>query len=114
MFDKDTIKRLNVLEIASLVLAFALLLCLSDMPYSYYNIVRLATTVIFSCWIYVYYKNGSMTNAIFSGWIVVIFQPFFRIRVDYETWAMLDFILAAIIFVVLFLKLKKYERTENH
>ena len=43
------LSRFSSLEIASGVLAVALLICLFSMPYGYYTLVRVATMVILLC-----------------------------------------------------------------
>ena len=103
-------QKLSTLEIASLVLAVALLLCLCPMPYGFYTIVRLATAVIGVCWAVKFYNEQSISKAVGAGAIAILFQPLIKIALDRLTWNIVDVVVAGlIIFVVLSNKKRKAE-----
>ena len=99
-------RRLSILEIASVILAVALLLCLCPMPYGFYNVIRLATAVIACCWSYQFYKAKKTPLAIIAGAITILFQPLIKIVLDRTTWNILDILLAIAIIVLVFIKRK--------
>lgn len=106
-------KRLTVLEIASLVLAVTLILCLCRMPYGFYTIVRLAVSVIGACWSVKFYNEQSISKAIIAGAIAVLFQPLIKITLDRLTWNIVDIVVAVMIVIVVFSNQKKSQNNEQ-
>lgn len=90
--------QLSTLEKVSLILAIALIVSLLPLPYGFYSLLRLATTVIAGCWAYRFYRLHKISLSITAGAIALLFQPFFKITLDRFTWNIVDVILACIIF----------------
>lgn len=97
---------LSILEKASLILAIALFLCLCPMPYGYYTVIRLATSIIACCWAYQFYEAKKTPLAIIAGAIAILFQPLIKIILDRTTWNILDVLLAIAIIVLVFIRRK--------
>ncbi len=94
-FSKNSFKtNLSALQISSLILAIALLICLCSMPYGYYTIVRLATAIIATCWAITFLHENKTVLAIMSGSVVLLFQPFIKVILDKGTWNFVDSFLA--------------------
>ena len=79
-------------KIASYTLAILLFLCLADMPYGYYQFVRLAASIFFV----VAAMNEIQTNRnqigiVFIG-MAILFQPLVKIALGRELWNILDVI----------------------
>lgn len=79
-------------KIIKIVLAILLLLCLLDMPYGFYQLVRFVALVGFG--ILAYYANqgeDKIAMVIYAG-LALLFQPFFKIALGREIWNMVDVI----------------------
>lgn len=97
------ISHLSALDKASLILAVALIVCLLPLPYGFYTLIRLATTIIAACWVYRFYIHHRIVHAIIAGTIALLFQPLIKVTLDRLTWNIVDIILAiGIVYVVIF------------
>lgn len=100
----NKIKKLSILDKASLILALALLLCLFQMPYGFYTVIRLATAIIACCWAYKFHETNKTPWAIISIGIAILFQPLIKIMLDRTTWNILDVIIAILICGIIFFR----------
>ncbi len=82
-----------------LILAALLLLCLFDMPYGYYQFVRLAALAVFSFIAYNSYKQGRQTEAIIGASLALLFQPFVKIVLTRLVWNIADVAAAALLII---------------
>lgn len=85
-----------------IVLAALLLLCLLDMPYGFYILIRYVATVVFGYMAYSYYQENKKELAIVAGALAVLFQPFIKFALGRFVWNVVD-VVAAIALVVLVL-----------
>ena len=91
------------IKIVQLVCAGILLLCVFPMPYGYFTIVRIVTTIM-SCYLaYNYYTQSKKELAISFAIIAVLFQPLIKFTLGREMWLVVD-IIVAILLIVLALK----------
>ena len=81
-------------KIIHYALAAVLLLCLLDMPYGYYQLVRfVAAGALF----YLGYKEqerGQQESAIVLWCLAFLFQPFFKIPLGRMIWNLVDIAVA--------------------
>lgn len=76
------------------VLAAMLLLCLIDMPYGYYQFVRLAAAVVFVVLgVRAMGKNQQGMMILWFG-LALLFQPLYKIALGRELWNIVDVIVA--------------------
>ncbi len=80
--------------------AIILLLCILPMPYGFYMIVRLATTIIAGYLAYNYYKQKKQELFITFGIISVLFQPFIKFALGREVWLVVDIIVAIFLLIL--------------
>ncbi|WP_298954875.1 DUF6804 family protein [uncultured Nonlabens sp.] len=78
--------------IIKIVLAILLLLCLLDMPYGFYQLVRFASLIGFGILAYSASEKESKTEMIIYGGLALLFQPFFKIALGREIWNIVDVI----------------------
>ena len=77
-----------------ITLSVLMLLCLLDMPYGYYQLVRWAALVSFSLLAFgAHQKNKEQEMIIYIG-LAILFQPFFKIALGKEIWNFVDVIIA--------------------
>jgi hypothetical protein len=94
--------------ILKLLLSLLLLLCLADMPYSYYQFVRFVACIAFG-----YFAFGEQEKqtkwALFYIALAILFQPFIKISLGRVLWNVVDVIVAVILLYSIVLN-KKSER----
>lgn len=74
---------------SKIVLALLLFICLLDMPYGYYQLVRFLGLVGFSA--FAYYSNNRTETIIYIS-LALLFQPLFKISLGRELWNVVDII----------------------
>ena len=87
-----------------LVCAGILLMCILPLPYGFYTIVRIVTTVLSAYLAYGYYVKGRKELALMFAIIALIFQPFISLAISREVWLVVDIIVAILL---LYLAIKK-------
>ncbi len=93
-----------------LVLALLLLICLAPMPYAYFQIVRLISTIVFGMMAYGYFKEKNEKLAYVCATIALLFQPFYKIVLGRVAWNVID-VVVAIGLIILFLVELKHNKT---
>lgn len=84
-----------------LVVAVLLLLCLADMPYSFYELVRFAAALVFVFISYDYFKSKKdVLGFVFAG-LALLFQPFFKVSLGRTLWNFVDVIVAAVLIILI-------------
>lgn len=71
-----------------------LLICLLDMPYSYYEAVRFIALVAFGFLAYIENKKGNNGLAVSFIVLALLFQPFFKVALGRTLWNIVDVIVA--------------------
>ncbi len=93
-------------KIIKIVLAVLFFLCLADMPYGYYQLVRFAGLIGFAILSYQANQQGRQTEMIIYGALALLFQPFFKIALGRELWNIIDVIVGIGLIISIFLKPK--------
>jgi len=75
-----------------LVLAFMLFLCLLDMPYGFYQLVRFLALVGFAILAYQANEKGLNTEAVIFISLAIVFQPIIKISFGRSIWNVIDVI----------------------
>jgi nitrate reductase NapE component len=96
-------------KIVKITLAILMLLCLFDMPYGFYQLVRFAALVGFAMLAYFSYTQEKQTEMITFVVLAVLFQPLAKIALGRTLWNVVDVIVAIGLVVSLFVKPKKNE-----
>lgn len=94
-------------KIIKIVLAVLMLLCLADMPYGFYNLVRFVAMLGFGYLAYDYYKSGQEKFTFVFGALLLMFQPFFKIALGRDLWNVVDVIVAV---GLIYLLIKEYKK----
>ncbi len=84
------------------VLAIALLICLADMPYGYFQLVRFLALVGFALLAYAAYENHESTAFIVYVGLAILFQPLLKIALGRTIWNILDVIVGIVLLVSMF------------
>ena len=95
---------MNYLKI---VLAVLLLLCLLDMPYGFYILIRYVATVSFGYMAYSYCQENKRELAIVTGALAVLFQPIIKFALGRFVWNVVDVVAAIALVVLVFVESKR-------
>lgn len=87
--------KLNTENLIKLALAGLLLICLFQMPYGYYQLVRFVSVIGFAILAYYEYERQNMPMVIVFVGMIVLFQPLAKIPLGRELWIVVDVIVAA-------------------
>lgn len=90
-----------------IIISLMLLLCLLDMPYGYYELVRFASLVGFSILAFKAYEIKNNTLVIVYIGLALLFQPFFKIALGRDIWNIVDVIVALGLLISIFIDTDK-------
>jgi len=90
-----------------IILAILFFLCLTDMPYGYYQLVRFVALVGFTVLAYQANKQGNQIEIVIYGALALLFQPFFKIALGRELWNIVDVIVGIGLLISLFMNRKE-------
>ena len=90
-----------------IILAVLFFVCLLDMPYGYYQVVRFAVMIGFIKLEYNSYENKQQAFVILYVCLAILFQPFVKIALGRELWNALDVIVADGLIASVFNKLPR-------
>jgi hypothetical protein len=80
--------------LTKLILSVLFLLCLADMPYGYYELVRIVGLIGFALLAYQANQKGNQVEMILYIGLALLFQPFFKIALGRFLWNLVDVIVA--------------------
>lgn len=92
--------------VIKIILAVLFFICLSDMPYGYYQFVRFAGLIGFAILAYQANQQGRQTEMIIYGGLALLFQPFFKIALGREMWNIVDVVVGIGLLISIFMKPK--------
>lgn len=76
--------------VIKVVLATLLLICLFDMPYGYYQLVRFIALVGFGILAFLAKQKNKEIEMVVYGVLALLFQPFFKIALGRNLWNIID------------------------
>ena len=91
-------------NIIKIVLSILFLLCLVNMPYGFYQIVRFLGFVGFGILAYQSNQKEKQTEMFVYIALAVLFQPFFKIYLGRTLWNIVDVVVAIGLLLSLLLK----------
>ena len=98
-------KNLNIS--IKIILSSLLFICLLDMPYSYFQLVRFVSFIGFIALAYQAHKNNREKKTIIYCILALLFQPFFKVVLGRELWNLVDVVVGAGLIMSIFLKPKE-------
>lgn len=96
--------------IIKLILAVLFFVCLLDMPYGYYQLVRLAALIGFSILAYTANEQGRTTEAIVYVCLAILFQPLIKITLGRVIWNVVDVVVGSGLIISIFIRPAKNPR----
>lgn len=95
---------MKIENIIKLILSILFLICLFDMPYGYFQLVRFLGMLGFLILAYVSYKNEFPILVIVYIALAVLLQPIIKIHLGRSIWNIVDVILAVFLISSIFYK----------
>ena len=80
-----------------IILAVAFFICLFDMPYGFYELVRFAALVGFGILAYTAHKNNNTAFVVVYVSLALLFQPFFKIALGRTLWNIVDVVIGILL-----------------
>lgn len=81
-------------------LAAAMLLCLTNMPYGYYTLLRFVCAIAFGYMAYEYAAAEKKPLAVTFGGLALLFQPYIKVTLGRDMWNTVDLIVAILLIVL--------------
>jgi hypothetical protein len=100
---------MNISITIKIILTILFLLCLLQMPYGYYQIVRFVGMAGFIVLAFLRYQQNKTVNleVIIYAFLALLFQPFIKIALGRAVWNIVDLIVSLWLIISLFLNPKK-------
>jgi hypothetical protein len=88
----------------NIILSILLLVCLFDMPYGYFQLVRFIAFLSFGFLAYIsYQENNNLFTSIYVS-LAILFQPLMKLALGREIWNIVDVIVALFLVASIFFK----------
>ena len=96
----------NISRVIKIILIPLLLICLFDMPYGYYQLVRFLGFLGFGVLgLFNYQKENRITAFTFVA-LALLFQPFLKVSLGRDLWNLVDVVVGVALLISIF-KVKK-------
>lgn len=89
-------------RIIKIVLAVLFFICLLNMPYGYYQLVRFIALIGFGILAYQANQQQNQTLLVIYCALALLFQPFFKIALGRELWNIVDVIVGMGLLISIF------------
>ncbi|WP_313599714.1 DUF6804 family protein [Epilithonimonas vandammei] len=89
-------------RIIKIVLSILFFICLLDMPYGYYQLVRFIALIGFGILAYQANQEQNQTLLVIYCALALLFQPFFKIALGRELWNIVDVIVGMGLLISIF------------
>ena len=93
--------------VIKLILSILLVVCVFDMPYGFYQLVRFIALVGFGILALNANQENKKTELIIYVSLALLFQPFMKISLGRDLWNIIDVIIAVALVSSLFVKNKQ-------
>lgn len=87
-----------------ITLSILLLLCLFQMPYGYYQLVRFIAMIGFGVLSFQAHKKERQLEMVIYALLALLFQPFAKVALGRELWNVVDVIVALALLISMFTK----------
>lgn len=86
--------RKPISPLLKLGVALLLLLCLADMPYGFFTLVRFVVAATFAYMAYDYFKANKDGMGFTFAALALLFQPFYKFALGRAVWHFVDIVVA--------------------
>lgn len=106
---KTSNMKLKITSIVKLGIAGLLFLCLVNMPYGFYQLVRYVAMVAFAYFSYEYFKVKQDGLGFTFAALAVLFQPLLKITLGRTIWNIIDVVVAIGLIALVIINYKNEE-----
>ena len=96
--------------VIKLVLSILLVVCVFDMPYGFYQLVRFIALIGFGILAFNANQENKKTELIIYVSLALLFQPFIKISLGRDLWNIVDIIVGIGLLTTIFLKFDKLKK----
>jgi hypothetical protein len=93
----------DVKNVTKVILIILLLVCIFDMPYGYFELVRFAGLVGFAILAYKSSEDKQKEMTIVFIVLALLFQPFFKVILGREIWIIIDVLASIFLIATIFI-----------
>lgn len=106
---KNSIMKLNLSSGIKITLAVLFFICLADMPYGYYQLVRFVAMVGFALLAYQANEKKQKAEAIVYVCLAILFQPLIKIALGRTLWNVVDVVVGIGLIASIFIYRKRLQ-----
>lgn len=99
--------KLDLIDGIKIGLGLLLLVCLLDMPYGYYQLIRFIAMISFSILAYNSNIKGNHKEVIIFISLAILFQPLIKIALGRQIWNVVDLVVGVGLITNIFLSKSK-------
>ena len=92
---------INLEKGVTILIAILLFLCILDMPYGYYELVRFISFLGFSYLAYINNERGNTFQTFLFAALALLFQPFMKIALGRLIWNIVDIVVGVYLLLTL-------------
>ncbi len=100
----------TVENIIKVILSLLFFVCLLNMPYGYFQLVRFVALVGFTILAYKANEQGRKTEAIIYVCLGILFQPFIKIALGRQLWNIIDVVVGIGLIISIFVRKANTQR----
>jgi hypothetical protein len=89
-------------KIIKTIFAILFFICLLDIPYGFYQVVRFATLIGFTILAYQANQKSRQTEMLIYGGLALLFQPFLKISLGRQVWNAFDVVVGVGLIITIF------------
>jgi len=97
-------------HLIKIILAILFFICLVDMPYGYFQMVRFIGLIGFAFLAYQANQQGRQTEMFIYIGLAILFQPFIKISLGRQIWNIVDVVVGIGLLISIFMKPKESQR----
>ena len=97
-----------------IILAILFFICVANMPYGYYQLVRFTALVGFAILAYYANESGNKIEVIIFIALAILFQPIVKIALGRNLWNIIDVIVGVALLLSFLLPLQKRENGKTN
>lgn len=97
---------MTINKLIKIALAILFFICLIDMPFGFYQLVRFMALIGFGYLAFQANQEGNKTAAFIYMALALLFQPFFKIALGRELWNIVDVVVGIGLLISLFVSTK--------
>lgn len=90
-----------------IILSILFFVCLADMTYSFYQVVRFAGFLGFVILAYKAYQENRQSEIIIYCGLALLFQPIFKVALGRQVWNIVDIVVGLGLILSIWIKPKK-------